>query len=74
MSRRQLDSNGWEERRRRTPLGVIGSIDDVANTAVFLASDGARFISGATLPVDGGFSIAAMIPGVDIAFVQRSRE
>lgn len=74
MSRRQLDSNGWEERRRRTPLGVIGSIDDVASTAVFLASDGARFISGATLPVDGGFSIAAMIPGVDIAFVQRSRE
>jgi NAD(P)-dependent dehydrogenase (short-subunit alcohol dehydrogenase family) len=72
MSRRTLDAKGWEERRRRTPLGVIGSVEDVAQTAVFLASAGGRFISGATLPVDGGFSIATMIPGVDIAAVQRS--
>ncbi|MES3002618.1 MAG: SDR family NAD(P)-dependent oxidoreductase [Pseudomonadota bacterium] len=73
MSRRTLDEKGWEERRRRTPLGVIGSVEDVAQAAVFLASDGAKFITGAVLPVDGGFAMAAMIPGVDIAAVQRSR-
>lgn len=73
MSRRTLDEKGWEERRRRTPLGVVGTAEDVANAALFLASDAAKFISGAILPVDGGFSMAAMIPGVDIAMVQRSR-
>ncbi|MBG9388078.1 SDR family NAD(P)-dependent oxidoreductase [Caenimonas aquaedulcis] len=73
MSRRTLDEKGWEERRRRTPLGVIGRVEDVANAAVFLASDAAKFITGAVLPVDGGFAMAAMIPGIDIAAVQRSR-
>jgi NAD(P)-dependent dehydrogenase (short-subunit alcohol dehydrogenase family) len=73
MSRRTLDEQGWEERRRRTPLGAIGSEDDVAWAAVFLASGEAKFITGAVLPVDGGFSMAAMLPGVDIATVQRSR-
>jgi NAD(P)-dependent dehydrogenase (short-subunit alcohol dehydrogenase family) len=73
MSRRTLDAKGWEERRRRTPLGVIGSVEDVAQAAVFLSSAAANFISGVILPVDGGFSMAAMIPGVDIAMVQRSR-
>ena len=74
MSRRTLDANGWEERRRRTPLGVLGREEDVASAAVFLASDDARFLTGVILPVDGGFSMAAMIPGVDIATVQRSRD
>lgn len=74
MSRRTLDEKGWEERRRRTPLGVIGTVDDVAQAAVFLASDAAKFLSGTTLPVDGGFSIASMIPGVDIDRVQRSKD
>lgn len=72
MSRRTLDAKGWEERRRRTPLGVIGEVEDVAQAAVFLASPAAKFISGAILPVDGGFAMAAMIPGVDIDRVQRS--
>jgi NAD(P)-dependent dehydrogenase (short-subunit alcohol dehydrogenase family) len=37
-----------------TPAGFIGSPDDVASTVVFLASDGARFITGQTLLIDGG--------------------
>lgn len=73
MSRRTLDSEGWEERRRRTPLGVLGDERDVANAALFLASSAAGFLSGVILPVDGGFSTASMIAGVDIASVQRSR-
>jgi len=41
----------------RTPLGEFGMPEDIADTALFLASDKARFITGAVLPVDGGFSI-----------------
>lgn len=36
------------------PLGRIGTPDEVANAALFLASPEARFISGAVLDVDGG--------------------
>jgi NAD(P)-dependent dehydrogenase (short-subunit alcohol dehydrogenase family) len=42
----------------RTPLGRWGSPDDLAGPALFLASDSARFITGATLMVDGGYSVA----------------
>ena len=45
-------------RRRVSPLGTEGTPWDVAWAAVFLASDEARWISGATLPVDGGLLAA----------------
>ena len=38
-----------------TPLGRIGEPAEVANAILFLCSDEASYISGATLPVDGGF-------------------
>ena len=38
------------------PLGVVGQPRDVADAAVFLASDEARFITGIVLPVDGGWT------------------
>ncbi len=41
--------------RARTPLGRIGVPADIAAAAVFLASDAARWITGANLPVSGGF-------------------
>lgn len=37
------------------PLGEGGQPQDVADVTVFLASDGARWITGATIPVDGGY-------------------
>jgi len=37
-----------------TPLGKLGSVEDVANTAWFLASEDASFITGQTISVDGG--------------------
>ena len=37
-----------------TPLGYIGSVDDVAAAAVFFASDEARYVTGQVLGIDGG--------------------
>jgi 3-oxoacyl-[acyl-carrier protein] reductase len=41
----------------RVPLGRMGQTSDVAGVAVFLASDSARYITGAVLPVDGGLAM-----------------
>ena len=41
----------------RTPLGRWGTPADIVGPALFLASDAARFITGALLPVDGGYSV-----------------
>ncbi|MDF0692552.1 SDR family NAD(P)-dependent oxidoreductase [Aquirufa ecclesiirivi] len=41
----------------RTPMGYFGKPEDVAWTAVFLASDAAGYITGVSIPVDGGNSI-----------------
>ncbi|HEU5387480.1 MAG TPA: SDR family NAD(P)-dependent oxidoreductase [Streptosporangiaceae bacterium] len=40
-----------------TPQGRLGEVADMAGAAVFLASDAARFITGAGLPVDGGMGM-----------------
>lgn len=42
-----------------TPLERLGEAADVAGLAVFLLSDAAAYISGADLPVDGGFASSA---------------
>lgn len=44
-------------RVRRIPLGWMGDGRDTANAALFLASDEARFITGAEIVVDGGMSV-----------------
>lgn len=41
---------------RRTPLGRLASPDDIADVALFLLSEGAGFITGQTLVVDGGIT------------------
>lgn len=40
----------------RHPIGYLGELVDVANAVLFLASDEARFITGAALTVDGGYT------------------
>ncbi len=47
-----------ELRRRASPLAIEGTAWDIAWAATFLASDEARWITGAVLPVDGGVTIA----------------
>ncbi len=62
MARRTIDSHPtpetWvEEIRQGTPLRRLGTVDDVANAALFLASDAAAYITGVCLPIDGGRTV-----------------
>jgi NAD(P)-dependent dehydrogenase (short-subunit alcohol dehydrogenase family) len=41
----------------RTPMGYLGDPSDVGATALFLASEGAKYLTGVSIPVDGGNSI-----------------
>ena len=54
----KITTDERDRRRRVVPLGTEGTPWDVAWAAVFLASDEARWISGITLPVDGGLFAA----------------
>jgi len=47
----------YQEIIRRTPAGRFGNPDECAGTAVFLASRASDFVTGATICVDGGYSI-----------------
>ena len=42
----------------RTPMGRWGEAGEISSSVLFLASSGASFITGQTLAVDGGYSIA----------------
>lgn len=54
------DDGSYNERARRiidhTPMGRLGSVDDLVGTALWYASDASRFVTGTVTPVDGGFS------------------
>jgi NAD(P)-dependent dehydrogenase (short-subunit alcohol dehydrogenase family) len=50
-----LDPGVYEQMRAQTPLGYVAEPEDIAGPVVFLASDHARYITGATLNVSGGF-------------------
>jgi NAD(P)-dependent dehydrogenase (short-subunit alcohol dehydrogenase family) len=51
--------DGVARYRARAPLGRIGQPDEVADACLFLASPASRFITGATLVVDGGVLASA---------------
>ncbi|WP_129691868.1 SDR family NAD(P)-dependent oxidoreductase [Gottfriedia acidiceleris] len=48
------DERKWPILSRANALGRIGTPDEIASAALFLASDEASFVTGATLSVDGG--------------------
>lgn len=47
----------WKARDRQVPMGHMGDAWDVANAAVFLASDESRYVTGIELLVDGGITL-----------------
>jgi NAD(P)-dependent dehydrogenase (short-subunit alcohol dehydrogenase family) len=51
-------SERGEEIKRKTPLGRWGQPKDIGPLAVFLSSEGSDFITGAIIPIDGGYSIS----------------
>jgi glucose 1-dehydrogenase len=50
-----MDPANLENARRRTPWPRLGRPQDIANAAVFLASDRATFMTGSNLVIDGGW-------------------
>lgn len=51
-----------DEAVQGTPMLHPGTPEDIAAACLFLASDEAKFITGVTLPVDGGWSAAIFRP------------
>lgn len=51
-----IEEVGRERFERWIPLGRIGSVEEVADVAAFLAGDDSRYISGSTVVVDGAYS------------------
>lgn len=55
LTRERMPEDRKVEARRRSAMKRMGELDELVGAAVFLASDAARFVSGATLRVDGGY-------------------
>lgn len=58
----QRNRNAERDARRvaSTPLGRLGTVDDIAEAIVFLSSDEARFITAQALVVDGGITFTTL--------------
>lgn len=59
MTAKALDSDPERKAKvfGRTPMGHMGQPEDIGQAALYLASDGAKYVTGVVLPVDGGNSI-----------------
>ena len=59
LAARQPDPEAFRRSRaQQIPIGRMGKPEDVASLAVFLASDESSWLTGASLPLDGGFTAA----------------
>jgi 3-oxoacyl-[acyl-carrier protein] reductase len=54
MTHKLLTEDALKRILARIPMGRLAALSDIADLAVFLASDRASFITGTTIPVDGG--------------------
>lgn len=63
MARRGHTKETRAAYHRLVPQERYGSVEDIANAAVFLASDASGYVTGHTLNVDGGFGAAGLMFG-----------
>lgn len=64
-ARRLFAGSAGDRLAGRTPLGRLGTIDDVAGAALFLCSPAASFINGVNLVVDGGLVLMNALSSLD---------
>ena len=50
----QLEESQVQQMRERIPVGRLGSVEDIAHAVSYLASDGAGYVTGETLQINGG--------------------
>jgi NAD(P)-dependent dehydrogenase (short-subunit alcohol dehydrogenase family) len=62
------NSGVGDDLRALYPAGAFGEPGDIAAAALFLASDEARFINGAVIPVDGALTAVHRLPSVQSGF------
>ena len=63
LTDRTVSEPGYESTWSRiTPMGKAANVEDIANAALFLVSDGAKHITGQTLIIDGGWTSVSPSP------------
>jgi NAD(P)-dependent dehydrogenase (short-subunit alcohol dehydrogenase family) len=56
----------------RVPMGFSGAPDDIAQAVAFLLSDASAYITGAVVPVDGGWAINGVASERELALTDRA--
>lgn len=54
---KNIDPSVIQSIKEDCPIGRMGSVQDIATLAIFLASDNSSYITGAVIPVDGGYTM-----------------
>jgi meso-butanediol dehydrogenase/(S,S)-butanediol dehydrogenase/diacetyl reductase len=67
MTRRRIAEDAWYQRIQidATPVGRVGTPEDIAGVIAFLCSEDAAFIAGQVIPVDGGWLATRYMPRED---------
>ena len=63
----------WRARDAQVPMGHMGEAWDVANAALFLATDESKYVTGIELVVDGGLTLKVSCSAMHCARCRRSR-
>lgn len=54
MSAAELNTEAGKEKAKNIPMGRLGSVDEIANIALFLASESSSYVTGQTINANGG--------------------